>query len=329
MRFFRLLLALLMFLSRLSGDIFTVPESRSVTVSMVGDCLISTSNGASEAGSFNWYAANYAPTYFFEKVAEVFTSDDLTIVNCETALSDRELPRRPKAESTPWWFVGPASNAQIFSSSGVEMASVANNHTYDYGAEGYADTVEALKAQGLEVCEDGVPVYYEANGVRLGVLACGIWSPGQEGAFLGTVRAMRENCDFVIVYPHGGAEGTFEPEEWRQASYRRLIDGGADLVAGNHAHRIQPLERYNGGTIVYGLGNFCFGGNSYPNNRTVIYRFTVTVSASGTAVMEDEILPAYLYTGSYSVWQPSLMDPADPNYQKVLDFMDGLIDSPM
>lgn len=328
MRLLRLLLALLLLLRQIPGGLITVPKSCSMTITFVGDCLISTSDGASYAGSLNWYAQNYEPTYFFEKVADYFTSDDLTVVNCETVLSDRALPPRDKGDPEAWWFTGPASNARIFSSSGVELASVANNHTYDYGRDGYQDTVEALKNQGLLVAEDGVPVYYEKNGVRVGVLACGIWYSGEEGIYLSALRQMVESSDFQIIYTHGGAESIFTPEEWRQASYRRLIDNGADLVVGCHAHRLQPMERYNGGTIVYGLGNFCFGGNSRPNNRTAIYRCTFRVG-QGVTDMEDEIIPCYLYTGAYSVWQPSPIDPSDPNYQKVLDFMNGLTDSPM
>lgn len=324
----RLLLALLLLLRQFPGGFFTVPQSRSMTISFVGDCLISTSDGADYAGSLNWYARNYEPSYFFEKVAGYFTSDDLTVVNCETVLSDRALSPRDKGDPEAWWFTGPALNARIFSSSGVELASVANNHTFDYGREGYNDTVAALKAQGLAVAEDGVPVYYEKNGIRVGILACGIWYSGEEGVYISALRQMCEDSDFQIVYTHGGAESVFVPEEWRRASYRRLIDCGADLVVGCHAHRLQPMERYNGGTIVYGLGNFCFGGNSLPNNRTAIYRCTVYVSSRGTTA-EDEIVPCYLYTGSHSVWQPSPIPPNDPNYQKVLDFMNGLIDSPM
>lgn len=328
MRILRLLLALLMFLHLLPAGLFTIPDSFSVTISFVGDCLISTSNGESYAGSLNWYAQNYGPTYFFEKVADFFTSDDLTIANCETVLSDRALAPRDKGDPGAWWFTGPASNARILSSSGVEIASVANNHTFDYGRAGYDDTVAALKAAGLTVAEDGVPVYFEKNGLRIGILACGIWWYGEEEYYTSALRAMCENSDFQIVYTHGGQESIFEPEEWRRLSYRKLVDLGADLVVACHAHRLQPMERYNGGTILYGLGNFCFGGNSRPNNRTAIYRCTVTLGPGGTR-FEDQIIPCYLYTGAYSVWQPSPIPPDDPNYQKVLDFMNGLAADPM
>ena len=49
------------------------------------------------------------------------------------------------------------------------------------------------------------------------------------------------------------------------------MDAGADLVLGNHPHVLQPREIYKDREIIYSLGNFCYGGSRYPQNRTVIY----------------------------------------------------------
>jgi poly-gamma-glutamate synthesis protein (capsule biosynthesis protein) len=40
--------------------------------------------------------------------------------------------------------------------------------------------------------------------------------------------------------------------------YRSLIDGGADMVLGDHPHWIQNTESYKGHLIVYSMGNFIF-----------------------------------------------------------------------
>lgn len=328
MKFVGFLLALSVFFSsNPPSALGKIPEERKVTISFVGDCMIASSNGEHDKGSLNWYAENYEPTYFLEKVADIFSQDDFTVVNCETALSDRTLPRRDKGEGTNWWFIGPTSNAKIFSSSSVEIASVANNHTHDYGTEGYSDTVEALRSEGLTVAEDGVPVYFEKNGVRIGLLACGIWYLGEERLYFDALEEMCENSDFQIIYPHGGTEGNHRPEDWRRDSYGALIERGADLVVANHAHRIQPIENYKGGTIVYGLGNFCFGGNGHPHNRTAIYQCTVTKTPEGLQY-EENLIPCYIYTGDRNVWQPSPVPEDDPVYQKIMDFMYGLIDDP-
>lgn len=56
------------------------------------------------------------------------------------------------------------------------------------------------------------------------------------------------------------------------------IDHGADLVLGHHPHVLQGIETYKGKNIVYSLGNFCFGGNSGPNDMdAMIFQQTFTL----------------------------------------------------
>ncbi len=316
-----------MFLSSGVTGWIKLPAPKTLTMSFVGDCTIATQKGASGEGTFNWYAKNYEPTYFLEKVADIFRADDITMVNCENVLSDRDLTRRDKGSDTAFWFIGPASSARIFSSSSVEVAGFANNHARDYGQAGYDDTVEALKAQGLTVAEDGEPVYLEKNGIRVGILACGIWYLGQERNYYDELREMEANSDFQVVYPHGGTEGTYEVDPWRVTAFRNLIDHGADLVVGTHPHRIQPIERYNGGTIVYGLGNFCFGGNNRPDRRTAIYQCTLALRKDGVEFKSDLVIPCTVFTGSRNNWQPAPIPEDDPMYDEIYNFMYGLTES--
>lgn len=62
----------------------------------------------------------------------------------------------------------------------------------------------------------------------------------------------------VWVYGHMGTEYTTLPSEIQQATYRSYIDAGADIVIGDHPHRVQTAESYKGKLIVYSLGNFIF-----------------------------------------------------------------------
>lgn len=328
MSLWRFLLILLTVLRLAPAPVIKLPEEREVTMSFAGDCTISTGLGSMKKGGLNWYARNYPSTYFLEKVYPWFSEDDITVVNCETVLSDRDLAPREKDPGVRFWFIGPASNAKIFSSSSVEVACFANNHMYDYGEEGVKDTIAALEAENLLVGKDAEPLYVERNGVVVGILACGIWDPGDEELLYDALDEMTEKSDFQVIFPHGGLESIYEPEQWRKDSFRKLIDRGADLIVGTHAHRLQPVERYHGGTIVYGIGNFCFGGNVSPPNRTCIYQCTVTMTADGVE-FEDNIVPCYVYTGAVNNWQPAPMEESDPNYRKVLDFMAGKISSPM
>ncbi len=317
-----------MFLRTLPAPILSVPEKRSVTLTFVGDCTISTAEGSFKKNSLNWYTTNHEYSYFLEKVEPIFSQDDITVVNCETVLSDRELAPASKTTAKAFWFRGPAANAKIFSSSSVEVACFANNHMNDYGSEGVKDTIAALEAENLLVGKDNVPVYVEKNGITVGILACQLWYGGAEKKLYPILKEMVENSDYQVIYPHGGTENVFTIDEWRTAAFHNLIDRGADLIVGTHAHRLQPIERYKDATIVYGLGNFCFGGNNAPQNRTAIYQCTVTVDADGFA-FEEKLIPCYVYTGSRNNWQPCPVAEDDPVYEKIYDYMYGLREDPL
>jgi poly-gamma-glutamate synthesis protein (capsule biosynthesis protein) len=112
------------------------------------------------------------------------------------------------------------------------------------------------------------------------------------------------------------------------------VDNGADLILGDHPHVLQPMEEYNGAYIVYSLGNFCFGGNRHPENRTIIFNETLTITNdTGTGTYEVtgktyDITPCYVYTGDTNNWQPAIIEDEETK-NKVLDFMQGLTDSPL
>ena len=66
------------------------------------------------------------------------------------------------------------------------------------------------------------------------------------------------------------------------SSFIAAVDSGADLVIGNHSHRINPIEFYNGSYICYSLGNFCFAGNDKPKDmNSILFQTRFKVSKTG------------------------------------------------
>lgn len=298
-----------------------------IDLSIVGDCLLSTYKGGSYKGSLNWYAATKDPSYFFEKVYDIFSADDFTIANLETVLTDRNLPETAKSGSRVFWFRGPKSNARILSAGSIEAVSLANNHTNDYGAEGKEDTIAAVEAQDVLYGNESKTIYLEKNGFTIAVICHGLWREGQADEIIARIKAASEKSDYQIVFYHGGTEAVLQPEAWRVRASRRLVDNGADMVIGNHPHVPQPMEVYKGVDIVYSLGNFCFGGHSKPRNRTIIYKMLLTVQDGRLINSESSFIPCYCYTGAVNNWQPAVLTDAAAR-QKVLDFMYGKRSSP-
>ena len=93
---------------------------------------------------------------------------------------------------------------------------------------------------------------------------------------------------------------------------------------------MQPREIYNGVEIIYSLGNFCYGGALKPENRTIIYQYTLTINPEGLGIenRSSNMIPCYVYTGNSNNYQPAPIT-NEAEKQKVLDFMNQKTDSPI
>lgn len=305
-------------------------EGVDIVISFAGDVMLASYKNETTAGNFSAYAKKSDPSYFLQNVAPIFLSDDLTVVNLENVLTDRALAEKEKDHDPAYWYRGPSSNAEILTSSGVEAVSLANNHTGDYGPEGTKDTIAAVEAAELLYGSNSRTFYFEKEGYRIAVICHGLWNEGQANEIVRRIQKAEEESDFQIVFYHGGKEKAHAPEDWRQRASRRLVDAGADLVIGNHPHVLQPRETYQGTDIVYSMGNFCYGGSKYPENRTIIYQLKLHIDGDGQLESKTgEIIPCYVYTGSTgNNYCPAVITDED-EVRQVLEFMDGKTASPL
>lgn len=68
--------------------------------------------------------------------------------------------------------------------------------------------------------------------------------------------ARQQGADLVIANMHAGDEYVHQPNSQQKEVAHTLVDSGAfDLIVGQHAHVVQPIEKYKDTWIVYGLGN--------------------------------------------------------------------------
>lgn len=297
-----------------------VVEAKQITFSFVGDCLIATAGGTTHrVGSLNWTADNRPPEYFFKNVTHLFEADDFTVADCENVFTDSAFTPVSKTEPA-FWFRSSTKNAGIFKSGFVDIVSMANNHTGDYGAAGFADTEQALLDANLLVGYGNKPVIVEKYGVRIGIIMEGLWGSVHTQRIINQMKAIEAKTDIQIVYFHGGTEKIHKPEEWKKTAARDLVDAGADLVVGGHPHVLQPMEIYNGVPIVYSLGNFVYGGNTQPENRTII--FQATFDGASATLLRSVLIPCYVYTGNTNNWQPAIITD-EVVRAEVLDFMNG------
>lgn len=265
-----------------------------ITVSSIGDCTLGTDQNFNPATSLNAYYDMYGADYFFKNVRSILEKDDLSIVNMEGTLTESTTRAEKK-----FAFKGAPEYASILSGSSVEAANLANNHSRDYGASSYDDTIAHLEEAGITTFGYENVALVEIKGVKVGLT--GIYELAEhlekKQQVKENIAALKEaGAQLIIVNFHWGIEREYTPNSIQKELAHLAIDEGADLVIGHHPHVLQGIEKYKNKYIAYSLGNFCFGGNSNPGDKdTMIFQQTFTITKDGVEENDDiNIIPCSL-----------------------------------
>lgn len=250
------------------------------TILIGADLVPSASNEAD-------FIAGDATALVGEELKEIFDRAALRIANLEVALSRRGAPI---AKAGPNFCVSP-DTVNGYRALGIDLLTLANNHTMDYGQDAFMDTLATLSAAGIASVGGGKdqksaaqPYVTEIDGKRIGVYACCehefSWAEdygcGANGfdplESLDEIATLRARVDYLIVLYHGGREQYRYPSPYLRKVCRKIADKGADLVLCQHTHCVGAKEEYRGSTLVYGQGNllFDFIDNEYWNNGILV-----------------------------------------------------------
>lgn len=308
----------------------TQPEEQkpvSITISAAGDCTLGTDSSFNQSTSLNAYYNSNGAAYFLQNVKSIFEADDLTIVNMEGTLTESD-----SRQDKTFAFKGPGEFTQILTSSSVEAANLANNHSRDYGEQSYTDTINYMEQAGLTTFGYDRTAVMDVNGVKVGLVGTYELADGMgcETEMINNIKKVEsEGAQVVIVSFHWGLEKENYPNDNQKNLAHSAIDNGADLVLGHHPHVLQGIEKYKGKNIVYSLGNFCFGGNSNPSDKdTMIFQQTFTIE-NGELVEDDvtNIIPCSVSSASgYNNYQPTPLEGSEKDrvMQKIQEFSNGL-----
>jgi len=241
-----------------------------VTIAFGGDVHFMGSSGVRLAAD---------PMTAVGPMAAILRGADLAMVNLETAITTRGTP-----EVKTYRFRAPASAFTALRAAGIDLVTQANNHGMDFGPVGLRDSLDEAHAANFPVVGIGLdddaayaPYRVSIRGQRIAVLGAtdvldgnliGSWTarPGKPGLasakevdrLLAAVRGARAGSDTVVVYLHYGSELHACPTDAQRALVRRLVEAGADIVVGSHAHVLLGAGYLGGAYVDYGLGNFVF-----------------------------------------------------------------------
>ena len=229
------------------------------------------------------------------------------ISGADIFMANQEFPFSDRGSAAPdkqFTFRLTPSRVSMMNEIGVDIVTLANNHSLDYGTDALVDTCTALDGAGIKYVGAGPDMNrarqletMEVNGKTIGFLGASRvypdtnWvanskKPGMVSGYdptilLEEVNKAKESCDYVVVYVHWGVERDEKPQEYQRVLGKKIIDAGADLVIGSHPHVLQGIEYYNGKPICYSLGNFIFG-SSIP--KTALLRANVDFDQGTTTL---------------------------------------------
>lgn len=227
------------------------------------------------------YMASHGSNYPLAGVAQCMAQADLTVVNLECAItaSERIWPGAPKA----FYFGAAPPAAAALCAAGVDLVSLANNHTLDFGTDGLADTLRLLDTHGIGHAGAGAnldqaraPAFLEHGGLRIGMVA---YCDHQED-FAATAdrpgilylnlndeqntlaywqsdlqELQQAQVDWPILSLHWGPNMAWRPSPWQRRLAHAALDMGWRIVFGHSAHVCQGIELYRGGAIIYAAGD--------------------------------------------------------------------------
>ena len=274
-------------------------RNRPIRLLFVGDIML-------DGGPGNAIGAGIDP---FEQCSEILLDADVTVGNLECVLG------RGGQEVDKNYTFRAARNSEVYLKKYFHGLSVANNHTLDWGPEGFVECLNVLKKSDIGYFGGGLDLDAARSGLVLEVRGRRIVLLGYNEIFKEDYEATESragnapfqldwaiedieyakktlHADIVIPYIHWGAELVSMPNDSQRTQSKRMLDAGASAVIGAHPHVVQTIDSYRGRPIVYSLGNFVF--DYYPVDPPVWYGWAIRLSIPREGPIEWETITVEL-----------------------------------
>jgi len=334
------------------------PAPRTVSVLGSGDVLIHPplwQQAAADAQAEGRTGYDFGPIY--AAIKPVVSRVDLATCELETPLAP---PQGPFAGYPD--FSAPPQVLTALTSIGYRSCTTASNHTIDQGAGGVTRTLDELDAAGLAHTGSARSATEAAtsmiltmtNGAKVAQLAYtfnfnGLTLPANEPWLANETdiptilaaahRAKLAGADIVVLSMHWGVEYTHTATDLQKSQAAALLASpDIDVILGDHAHAVQPMQEINGKWVIYCMGNQ-ISRHDEPNddNREgVMPIFTFTETPPGTwKITKVEAVPTWMQItpGLRLIDVPAaLADPATSPadravYERARDQITGYLDA--
>lgn len=310
------------------------------TIGATGDILLHdaviNSGYDKETGEYNY---DYIFTWFKKYVSQV----DYAVANLEVTLAGNENGREYAGYPC---FNSPDEIVDALKTAGFDMLLTANNHSYDTKMEGFMRTQQVIEDRQLDhigtrqKADDKNYIVREINGIHVGMI-CYTYCNGFTNAgnvklngnslnaeasklvnyfhykrqdefcqkLSNELEQMKEDgAEAVVMFIHWGDEYRTTPNAYQKEIGKKLCDLGIDVIVGNHAHVVQPVELLTSRTdethktlCLYSTGNAVsnfYKNSSHPVHTEdgLLFSFTFAKYSDGTVLIEGaQVLPTWVW----------------------------------
>lgn len=276
-------------------------DSNKLSMVMVGDCLIHRfvyTDAKNNDGSYSF-------SKMFTEVEPLIKNHDLAFYNQESNIGGKSLGLSAYPR-----FNSPEEIGDDMINLGFNLVSLANNHTMDKGEQGVINSVNYWKtkpgvyytgeALSDEDRESNIKIE-EKNGIKYAFFAYttvtnGLLPPSGKEYLTNIyskekaqadINKVKDKVDLIIVSMHWGEEYTTTPNTSQKNIAKELSDMGVNLIIGNHAHSIQPVEMVGDTLVFYALGNFISAQDTPDKQTGALVTLNIEKQKDGTIKFSD------------------------------------------
>lgn len=242
-------------------------EKASIIIGLTGDVMLGrlVNDTISKKGyAYPW--GNMLPSLH---------ATDLNIINLETTLT-KSTDAVPKVFN----FKADPDKVQTLKEARIDIVTLANNHSRDFGDTGLQETITILDAAGILHVGAGLntkdahhPVIITKKDICVGVIGFTdnepdwkateikpgtnyVHIPNDNAKIIDAIKKLRPQVDILVVTFHWGPNMREYPSQEFIEAAHAMVDAGADIIHGHSSHVFQGIEVYRNKLILYDTGDF-------------------------------------------------------------------------
>ena len=205
-----------------------------------------------------------------KKYKELFAPIRKVLETCDYVIANLECPLTLQSRiigGKSAYLKGDPRDIEILKYIGITHVTLANNHIYDYRAQGMADTIKLLDENGIEWYgvnnKKGEIVDHESHLALMGYCCYSTNAKGLEknSQFVDVLNPSQVESDIAesiskgmlpVLSIHWGQEHVHFPNYDHIEVIRKLCKGKRVIVHGHHPHVIQGIENIDESLIEIG-----------------------------------------------------------------------------